>query len=74
MSILQKKSQRAKMKPMNTLILQKNADELGIFIKKANRKLLELEVLQATLEIKNGKGKTYSSAATFMKHIKSKLS
>jgi uncharacterized protein YqgV (UPF0045/DUF77 family) len=74
MSILRKKSHHAKIKPMNTLILQKNADELGSFIKKANRKLLELEVLQAELEIKNGKGKTYSSAANFIKHIKSKLS
>jgi len=58
---------------MNDLILKKNMKSLQDFIKKANRKLLEIEVMQSILDIKNGKSKVYNSAVDFMKTIKAKI-
>ena len=58
---------------MNDLILKKNTKALQDFIKKANRKLVEVEVMQSILYIKNGKGKVYNSAGDFLKSIKAKI-
>ena len=46
---------------------------LESFIKKANRKLLELDIMQSVWELKNGKGEIYKSSIDFMRDIKSKL-
>jgi hypothetical protein len=62
------------MEGIKSIKLKNSAKELETFIKKANRKLVELEILQSVWEIKNGKGKIYNSSTDFMKHIKSKLS
>ncbi len=62
------------MEGVKSIKLKDNTRELENFIKKANRKLLELEIMQSVWEIKNGKGKIYNSSSNFMKHIKSKLS
>jgi hypothetical protein len=59
---------------MNDIIIKKNTKALQDFIKKANRKLVEVEVMQSILDIKNGKGKVYNSASDFLKSLKTKLS
>lgn len=58
---------------MDTIILKNNKKELQNFIKKANRKLLELDVLQSVWELKKGKGRIYKSSADLMSHISSKV-
>ncbi len=58
---------------MTTAAIKKNTKELEGFIKKANRKLLELEVMQSVSELKEGKGRVYDSSTDFMRYIKSKL-
>ncbi|MBI2086902.1 MAG: hypothetical protein HYT69_01900 [Candidatus Zambryskibacteria bacterium] len=62
------------MEGIKSIKLKDNTKALETFIKKANHKLVELDVLQSIWEIKSGKGKIYNSSADFMKHIKSKLS
>ena len=54
---------------MKDIKLKKNTKALETFIKKANRKLVELEILQSISDIKNGKYKIYNSAKEFMDHI-----
>ena len=58
---------------MNISMLQKNHNELDAFIKKANRKLFELEIFQSEWEYKNGKYKVYKSADHLIRRFKSKL-
>jgi hypothetical protein len=58
---------------MTTLTLQRKADKVETFIKKASRILLEFQVAEAKWEIENGRFKTYKSAADYMRHIKSKI-
>ena len=58
---------------MDTIVIKNNTRELESFIKKANRKLLELDIMQSVWELKNGKGEIYKSSIDFMHHIKSKL-
>ena len=58
---------------MNTISLKNNTRELKNFIKKANKKLLEIEVLQSMWEIKNGKAKIFNSSSDLMRYIKSKI-
>ena len=58
---------------MNTITLKNNAKELKTFIKKANKKLLEVEVLQSIWEIKNGKAKVFNSSSDLMRYVKSKI-
>jgi single-stranded DNA-binding protein len=58
---------------MTTLALQKKADQVESFIKKAGRMLVEFQVAQAKWEIKHGKYKTFKSASDYMRHIRSKL-
>lgn len=50
-----------------------NTKALETFIKKANRKLLDIEIAQSIKEIKEGKTKVYNSSSDFLKHIKSRL-
>ena len=58
---------------MNAVSLKNDAKELKNFIKKANKKLLEIEVLQSMWEIKNGKAKSFNSSSDLMRYIKSKI-
>ena len=62
------------MEGIKSMKLKGNTKALETFIKKANRKLVELEILQSVWEIKNNKGKIYNSSTDFMRHIKLKLS
>lgn len=60
-------------KGMNVLLtkkMERGARELESFILKAKRKLLEFEVLQSHMEIRQGKGKVYHSASEFMKSLR----
>lgn len=50
--------------------IERGARELESFILKARRRLLEFEVLQSALEIKERKGKIYDSASEFVKSLK----
>ena len=58
---------------MKNMALRNNTRSLENFIKKANRKLLELEVMQSMHDIKNGRYKIYNSANDLMDHIESKI-
>ena len=58
---------------MNDTAIKKNTKELEDFIKKAQRKLLEFEVMQSEWETAHGGGKVYKSSAEFMKHIRSQM-
>ena len=57
---------------MNTKSIKKSSVELENFIKKARRKLLEVEVMQAEWEKQNGKGKVFKTAKDLIKYVKSK--
>ena len=50
--------------------MERGARELESFISKAKRKLLEFEVLQSAMEIRQRKGKVYQSASDFMKSLR----
>ena len=62
---------------MATVMTQKNiskkmyraAETLEASIQRARRQLLELGVAQSVQELREGKGKTYTSATAFMRTI-----
>jgi len=58
---------------MDSVVIKKNTRELEGFVKKAKRKLLEFEVMQAEWETINNKSRVYQSSTNFMRHIKSQV-
>ncbi len=58
---------------MNTANLQKKANMLESFIKKASRVLLEFEVAQSRWDIENGRFKVYKSAKALMCDVRRKM-
>jgi single-stranded DNA-binding protein len=58
---------------MNTANLQKKANILESFIKKASRVLLEFEVAQSRWDIENGRFKVYKTAKALMRDVRRKM-
>lgn len=58
---------------MNTANLQKKANMLESFIKKASRVLLEFEVAQSRWDIENGRYKVYKSTKALMRDVRRKM-
>lgn len=58
---------------MNTLVLQRQANILEKFIKKASRILLEFEVAQSKWDIAHGRYRVYDSANSLMRAVRRKM-
>lgn len=58
---------------MTTATLQKIEKDIESFVKAGRRKLLEFEVFRSKWEVQHGQGKTYKTAKSFMRDIRSKL-
>ena len=58
---------------MNILTLQRKADQIERFIKKASRMLLEFEIAQSEWDYAHGRSKIYKSADQYMRHIMRKV-
>jgi hypothetical protein len=54
---------------MNILSLQKKVVVIELFIKKANRALMEFEVAQSKWEAKKKIGKFYATASSLVKDV-----